>query len=94
MKKMSVEDKLGLLQHKKNVQPHIKVNEQVCKERCKTKLCTIVCPSKSYELNQNDTVLLHYENCMECGSCRIICPEHNIRWNYPVFGSGIIYRYG
>jgi ferredoxin like protein len=31
---------------------------------------------------------------LECGSCRIICPQGAIRWVYPRGGFGICYQYG
>ncbi|MDH7479765.1 MAG: ferredoxin family protein, partial [Syntrophomonadaceae bacterium] len=33
--------------------------------------------------------------CLECGTCRVVCPRPGaIEWNYPRGGFGIVYRYG
>ncbi|WP_243678951.1 4Fe-4S dicluster domain-containing protein [Vulcanisaeta distributa] len=32
--------------------------------------------------------------CLECGTCRVVCPENNIEWNYPKSGFGVQYRFG
>ncbi len=94
MKKMTIEDKLYLARYKRNSVSHIKVDEHICNEKCETKICTVVCPSKSYERDDLGNIVHHHENCLECGACRIVCPEDNVEWNYPVFGKGIVYKYG
>jgi ferredoxin like protein len=35
-----------------------------------------------------------YENCIECGACRMICPYNNISCVMPRGGYGIRYQYG
>lgn len=95
MKKMSLEDKLFLSHYKHHKVAHIRIiDETVCNDKCQTKICTVVCPVKSYEKNSNGNIMFNYENCMECGSCRIICPENNLEWSYPVFGCGVSFRQG
>jgi ferredoxin like protein len=39
-------------------------------------------------------VTFSYEGCLECGSCRISCPQGAIHWVYPRGGFGICYQYG
>lgn len=94
MKKTNIEDKLFLCQYNRHTVSHIKIDEEICNKTCKTKICTKVCPAKSYELDDNGKMIFHYENCLECGSCRIICSEQNIKWAYPVFGKGVVFKYG
>ena len=95
MKKMSIEDKLFLVRYKHHNVPHIKIlDPEVCKASCSTKICANVCPAKSYEKNNEGGITFNCENCLECGSCRIVCPEHNVEWNNPAFGSGVSFRYG
>ena len=95
MKKMSIEEKLFLCHYKSQKIPNIRIiDETVCNTRCKKKLCTVVCPAKSYEKKTDGGIVFNYENCLECGSCRIICPESNLEWNYPVFGSGVSFHCG
>lgn len=95
MKKMSIEDKLFLLRYKRQNTPHIKIiDASVCATVCKTKICTNVCPAKSYEKTGEQEIKFNHENCLECGSCRIVCPEHNVDWSYPVSGTGVSFFYG
>ncbi|HOV79032.1 MAG TPA: hypothetical protein PK728_02920, partial [Bacillota bacterium] len=36
-----------------------------------------------------------YAGCLECGTCRAVCPKKGaIDWRYPRGGFGINYRYG
>ena len=94
MKKMSIEDKLFLSRLKRHTVSHIKLDEHICNDRCRTKICTRVCPARAYELDGAGNIVFHHDDCLECGACRIVCPEDNVEWNFPVFGRGIIYRYG
>ncbi len=94
MKKMSIEDLLFLSRHKRHGVSHIKLDERTCNEKCRTKICTRVCPARSYELDDAGSIVFNHDNCLECGACRIVCPEDNVEWSLPVFGKGISYRYG
>lgn len=95
MKKMSIEDKLYLCRYKHHPVAHIVIREKtVCNSRCKSKICTVVCPAKCYEKSNDGAIAFNHENCLECGSCRIVCREHNVEWSYPVSGTGVSYRYG
>ena len=46
-----------------------------------------------YKLEGNK-IIIGYENCLECGTCRLACPYENISWKYPRGGFGVKYRYG
>ena len=37
--------------------------------------------------------MLSTEACVECGTCRVVCPHGSIEWNYPRSGMGIWYRF-
>ena len=94
MKTMSIEDRLYLCSYRRHNVPHIKVERRICNEKCKSKVCMTVCPAGSYELDAANNIVVHHENCLECGSCRIVCPENNVDWGNPVFGKGVVYKYG
>ncbi len=70
---------------------HIKVDSTKCKG-CKERPCLYLCPAQCYTL-AGDEVLFSYEGCLECGTCRLICPHGAITWNYPVSGRGIHFRF-
>ncbi len=73
-------------------EPHIKITKPEACVKC-WKPCTILCPAQCYT-TIGDKVIVSYEGCLECGTCRVICPYNAIEWKYPVSGRGIYYRYG
>ncbi len=35
------------------------------------------------------------ENCLECGTCRVVCLYDNFEWEYPRGGfGGVAYKFG
>ncbi|AWS00391.1 ferredoxin family protein [Metallosphaera hakonensis] len=95
---MRVEEKLYTLRYKRDEEPHLRIiNPQQCleceREYGQPQPCISVCPANVYSWN-GEKLILSYENCVECGACRIACPFHNISWNYPRYGLGMSLRYG
>ena len=37
-------------------------------------------------------ITVQYENCLECGACRMACPKNAIDWNYPKASLGVLYK--
>jgi ferredoxin like protein len=72
--------------------PHIKIVDPERCRKCEKKPCTFMCPARCY-VRQGDYVVLSTEACVECGTCRVVCPHGNIDWNYPRSGMGIWYRF-
>ncbi|HAH06650.1 MAG TPA: 4Fe-4S ferredoxin [Elusimicrobia bacterium] len=94
-----MEAKLGLLDYKKAPETHIHIKDASpaapCVERCQDKPCVKICPAKVYEWEEaQKKVLVAYENCIECGACRMLCPFDNIDCDWPAGGFGVKYRYG
>jgi len=85
-----LEEKLYLLRHVVDEESHISVDEQAC-ARCPETICLDVCPANVYSYIESK-VFIAYENCVECGTCRIACPF--VQWVNPKGGAGISYRYG
>jgi ferredoxin like protein len=75
--------------------PHIRLNETVCRE-CSERVCTFICPARVYVPSPEDPgrPKVNYENCLECGTCRVACPREGIVWEYPNGGMGVRYRFG
>jgi len=94
-KPMSLEDKLGLLSYKNDSQSHIKIlAAKVCLD-CHDKPCTTGCPAKVYDWDSlQKKLVVTYENCIECGAARMLCPFDNIQWEPPRGGFGVSYKYG
>ncbi|MEW6558254.1 MAG: ferredoxin family protein [Elusimicrobiota bacterium] len=94
LKKLSIEEKLYLNQFNvDNNHPHVRLkNKEFC-QSCEGKPCLYICPVENYKEN-NGEIVLSWEGCLECGSCRIACKYGAIEWNHPRGGFGIKYRYG
>jgi len=95
----SVEAKLGTLEWKKSPETHISLRDASpqapCALQCGPKTCVAVCPAKVYEWEAaHQKVVVNYENCIECGACRMLCPYDNIICDWPLGGTGVKYKYG
>ncbi|MGC8567317.1 MAG: ferredoxin family protein [Caldisphaera sp.] len=71
--------------------PHIIVDYNKC-QKCLVKPCIYLCPAGCFAEAGNG-IVFSYEGCVECGTCRVICPLEAITWNYPKNGKGILYRF-
>ncbi|OGR82689.1 MAG: hypothetical protein A3J74_01720 [Elusimicrobia bacterium RIFCSPHIGHO2_02_FULL_57_9] len=96
---VSVEAKLGTLDWKKSPVAHITLRDSSqnapCVASCKDKPCATVCPAKVYEWEAaHRKIIVNYENCIECGACRMLCPFDNIACDWPDGGMGVKYKYG
>jgi ferredoxin like protein len=95
----NVEAKLGHLEWKKSHETHITLKnagaDSPCATKCDSKPCTTICPAKVYEWEaSHKKVVVNYENCIECGACRMLCPFDNIVCDWPAGGMGVKYKYG
>ncbi|MEM2003117.1 MAG: 4Fe-4S binding protein [Halobacteria archaeon] len=93
VKRVKVDDALNLNVWDVDSKPHIIVDYEKCKRLCDKKICTYLCPAKCYIPTENG-ILFSYEGCLECGTCRIVCPHEAINWDYPLSGRGVQYRFG
>lgn len=90
----NVEDKLFSVKYKPCEKSHLQPTPSDC-ARCKTKPCTTFCPAKVYVWDEEgDQLLVGYENCLECGACRIGCTYQSIKWEYPEGGCGVTFKNG
>ncbi len=69
---------------------HIVVDTSKC-DKCNLKPCVYLCPSACYR-EEHGEISFTYISCIECGTCRIICPEEAVKWDYPEGGKGILYK--
>ncbi|UCC95290.1 MAG: 4Fe-4S dicluster domain-containing protein [Candidatus Omnitrophota bacterium] len=91
-RKLTLEDKLFLVKITKDKISHINIDQTKCRE-CTTKVCLTVCPANTYE-EMNGEIKANYENCLECGSCRLACKKGAIDWENPRGGFGVTYSNG
>ena len=91
---MNINEKLSTLKYNKDTESHLEVNNDICKD-CKEKFCIRICPANVYEwIEKENTLAIRYENCLECGACKIACEKKNIQWRYPNADYGIKYKNG
>ncbi len=92
---LSRDDKLALDSIRVNeADPHLRIIDQQTCRACTTKPCTVTCPVDNYRAEADGRTSILWESCIECGTCRIVCPYENISWKYPAGGFGVSYRYG
>ena len=90
--KKSIQDKLATIKYNCDSKSHLTLDSKKC-EKCKNKICTQICPAKVYEFDENlNEIIVQYENCLECGACRVACQKNAIDWKYPSSGCGVIFK--
>ena len=90
LKIMSIHEKLFINRFRPDTKTHIKVNQDACLV-CENKECTKFCPSNVFIWSsEDDKLMVSYENCLECGACKIGCPYEAIRYTNPSGGYGVI----
>ena len=89
---MNIDDLLAKVKYNPDTVSHLIPNNEFCKI-CKDRVCEYICPAKVYEWDNNKKELqVAFENCLECGACRIVCPYNAIDWKYPKVNKGITYK--
>ena len=92
---MNIESKLGLNAFKLDEESHIRINQEICRQKCKEKYCLFVCPAHLYSVNkETGDFSVEFEGCLECGTCRITCRYGALEWEYPRGGFGVQFRFG
>jgi ferredoxin like protein len=84
--------KLDTLVYKPDPEPHIVIHIAGCLD-CEMRPCAVVCPAGLY-VWMDGQMTHNCDGCLECGSCRIVCPHDAIAWRYPHGGYGVRYRWG
>lgn len=71
---------------------HIKVDYDKCR-KCPHRACLTACPAQCYLPHEENGTAFNYENCLECGTCYVICDQGALEWEFPKGGYGISYRF-
>ena len=91
--RLSLEEKVFTVRRKHIRESHIRLDENICRD-CSNRSCTYICPAGVYVWNEADKRIdVSFEDCLECGSCRVACGMSNIEWSYPIWGEGISYKF-
>ncbi|MBE3599526.1 MAG: 4Fe-4S dicluster domain-containing protein [Limnochordaceae bacterium] len=88
----AVEKKLFSIRYRADEASHLSLADPELCTRCE-RPCLWFCPAAVYQW-EDGHMRLAYENCLECGTCRIACPSANVVWHYPTGGCGIAYKRG
>ena len=95
----SIKNKLGILNYviDKHENAHIIVDPEICK-KCPHHLCISGCPTRCFNFfkmeNGKSNMVFTYEDCIECGTCDIMCDQGAISWDHPKGSFGIQYEHG
>ncbi len=91
----TIEERLYANETRPDRVSHLELADRAACSDCDRRECTTVCPAQTYRWSEDEgRIQVSFENCLECGACRIVCPHANISWRYPMGGLGICYRYG
>lgn len=90
----NIDDKLFKVKFVPDSACHLNPDPEKC-AICESKICTYFCPAKVYEWDEeNKKLIVGYENCLECGACRIACEHKCIDWTYPKGNKGVTFKHG
>ena len=89
---MNIDDLPQLTQFNIDGQPHIILDKEVCRT-CEHRACVLSCPANCYTWSEESGLMnVVYENCLECGTCYVVCDKNALDWSYPRGGYGVNYR--
>lgn len=91
---MVLEDKLFTVKYSPDTNSHLNPDIEVCRT-CLDKPCTKICPANVYEWDdKHNKLVINFENCLECGACRIACTKKCLKWEYPKGTKGVTFKLG
>lgn len=90
---LTLREKLFRTRFRPDTESHLRVNQEICKA-CDERACLIVCPAEVYTEGDDGFIMVGFEGCLECGTCRIACTREALEWINPKGGFGVCYRFG
>lgn len=89
-----LENKLYTVKFEPDMVSHLQPVQECCRI-CKSRACTVICPAAVYEWDEYaQRLIVNYENCLECGACRIACESCSLGWVYPKGTKGVTFKQG
>ncbi|MFW9996086.1 MAG: ferredoxin family protein [Candidatus Odinarchaeota archaeon] len=87
-------DKLGTLSFETDASEnaHITVDQEIC-AKCPHHLTLAGCPAGCFKFIENRMVF-RYEDCIECGTCFLMCDQGSVKWSLPRGSFGVRYEQG
>ncbi|MFQ5794884.1 MAG: ferredoxin family protein [Candidatus Bipolaricaulia bacterium] len=91
----SLTDKLFTLHWSEGPESHLGIiDTDVCAKNS-GKECVLICPADVWRVPEGEVVpIIEWENCVECGACRVACPHDNVVWTWQQGGKGVSYKFG
>ncbi|MHA1912427.1 MAG: ferredoxin family protein [Candidatus Kariarchaeaceae archaeon] len=71
---------------------HITIKPEICVQ-CPHYMCMYGCPTRCYNL-VDGKMSFQFEDCVECGTCDLLCDQGSVTWNHPRGSFGVKYIYG
>lgn len=91
--RLVLREKLFRTRFKPDTESHLRVDQEKCGS-CEERACLMVCPAEVYTEGEDGFIVVGFEGCLECGTCRIACTAEAIEWINPKGGFGVCYRFG
>jgi ferredoxin like protein len=94
--RLPLSERLGVDAFVSDRESHLTISDSSLCATCPRKPCLQVCPARVYEWEEGRLVI-HHENCLELGACRIACHQMGngaLVWRFPRAGAGVSYRFG
>ena len=89
-----LENKLYTVKYTPDTESHLLPVQECCRV-CSSKICTVICPANVYEWDyEKQKLIVKFENCLECGACRIACEDSSLGWCYPKGTKGVMFKQG
>lgn len=93
---LTLDQRLGLDHYETDHElDHIRVDADLC-AACVARPCLTACPASVYRWVDGH-MAVRYENCLECGTCQLVCDatgNRGLDWRNPQGGYGIVFRFG
>jgi len=92
---LGIESDIYLSNLKTQKTEHIKIRDNKKCSECLSKYsspCLRFCPAIVYGRNEDGSISICSENCLQCRCCTLKCPFDNIEWKTPENGSGPSYK--
>lgn len=90
--KTNLDEKLFTVKYCADICSHLKPVPECCR-LCVSKACTIVCPAGVYEWDEEEQKLIvKFENCLECGACRVVCESKSLNGSTLKAQKGVTYK--
>jgi len=89
---LSLQERLGLVKRNLDESSHIQVDQDAFRADA-DRAVLFICPAQVFKLNeQDDSCIVNYEDCLECGTCQVA--RRYTTWRNPRGGFGVTYHYG